>query len=593
MKIGFSLVLLSPLFTSGYAVEYVVTKGETYSTTITLAYDGDSARVEEGGILNPAVNGVEMNANNQTALNQGTISVGSIGTGILSIGGNNVITNTGQIDAQFGISSSGANAVITNSGQISITPFNGSGIYSTGTAVITNSGNIILYGSGTNGVQSSSNDSVLINSGQILGFAATHNGMLNSGSNVVMKNSGFISVDYQALSNTGDNVNIINSGTLIANDAVYVTGLDTTLTLLRGSNLQGGVTSIGGPLNLNVETGLNLLLTLDSSSNTFNNLDIQAPYVRVGKTVAVIDPTGLTLQADVTADISDTILDGIYRHRLGCCNPCGYGLWMQAIGSYRKRAHDSNRVGYDEWQGGFLAGYDTYFCGGNAALFGGISFGEAEVDEQTQKASPTTHFAGLTYENTFCNTFVGFAATLGYVNWDNNRYVMNNLAPNGVETAHFNAKGAFVSSEVSVAQPIWHSITSFTFRYAGLFLGDYHERGSSADLSVKNREIDLLTTRFELSFPYSDTCNCFCWSFEPYVGVFGRYQVGGNQVSGELLGQSIKFNQEGPRNLAALLLGFRGSQSFGCFNLFLNLECSFDNYDSSRILGEGGIGWNF
>ncbi|NGX46629.1 MAG: hypothetical protein K940chlam2_01825, partial [Chlamydiae bacterium] len=130
-------------------------------------------------------------------------------------------------------------------------------------------------------------------------------------------------------------------------------------------------------------------------------------------------------------------------------------------------------------------------------------------------------------------------------------------------------------------------------RYAGLFLGDYSEKGSLTNLSVKDREIDLLTTRFELALPYMTSRGICCWSVGPYLGVFGRYQVGGNCVDAELLGQPLHFNQGGPRNLAAFLLGFRGVQSMGCFNLFLNLEGSFDNYSSSRILGEGGIGFSF
>ncbi|MFZ0565713.1 MAG: hypothetical protein WAM28_05975, partial [Chlamydiales bacterium] len=86
--------------------------------------------------------------------------------------------------------------------------------------------------------------------------------------------------------------------------------------------------------------------------------------------------------------------------------------------------------------------------------------------------------------------------------------------------------------------------------------------------------------------------NC-CWSVEPYIGVYGRYQVGGKQVNATLLDQSLSFDPGSPHNLVAFLFGFRGVQSIGCFELFLNLEGSFDNYSSSRILGEGGIGFSF
>ncbi|NGX53624.1 MAG: hypothetical protein K1000chlam4_00338 [Chlamydiae bacterium] len=530
MKKASLLFTLLSLTASSYATDEIVQNGETRTNPITLSNDGDRAIIEEGGTLATTTNdAILMNDENQTTLNQGTIS-----------------TTSG-----VGISSHFNNAVITNNGLISTTGSAGHGIFTQG------------------------------------------------GSDRVITNSGLISTEGNnaiGIINDGVNNHIINSGTIRSAQsfALTISGTNPTLTLLRGSNLQGKVLATPS-FNLNVETGLNLALTLTQGS--FTALGISAPFVQVGQTIAVIDPTGLALQADVATDLSDTILDGIYRHRLGCCNPCGCGVWAQGIGSYRKRSQGSNHVGYDDWQEGFLLGYDTPLCGGNVGLFGGVSFGKAEVDERTQKADTISYVGGLTYEKLFCNTFLGLAVAAGYVDWDNDRFVMNNLAPGGVEKARADIDGVFVSPEATLSHrfvSLWcHPLMSFTLRYAGLFLGDYHEKGSATNLSVKDREIDLLTTRFEVTLPYSNSCGSFCWSIEPYAGAFGRYQVGGYRVHGELLGQSITFDQEGPRNLAALLLGFRGIQSFNCLNLFLNLEASFDTEDSTRVLGEGGIGWNF
>jgi len=185
----------------------------------------------------------------------------------------------------------------------------------------------------------------------------------------------------------------------------------------------------------------------------------------------------------------------------------------------------------------------------------------------------------------------------GYVDWENERFVMNHLAEGGIETAKADTGGVFLSPEVTLAHhfsslPCCPTM-SFTLRYAGLFLGNYSEKGSSTNLSVKNRAIDLLTTRFEVSLPYSASQGTHCWSIEPYLGLLGRYQLGGHHVDAELLGQSLCFNSGSPRNLVAFLVGFRGIQSFDCLNLFLNFEGSFDNDSSSRVLGEGGIGFSF
>jgi len=551
---------------------------------------------------------------NAVITNSGQIlTAGDLAPGIRNISGANevVITNSGQISttglSAFGITNSSNELVIMNSGQISTEGDNSHGISNGGDdSVITNSGQISTEGGNSHGIESLCERVVITNSGQISTTGDDAHGIFNDGgTEAVITNSGLILTkgeDADGIRNDdGADIHIINSGTIRSAQsfALNLLGTNPTLSLLRGSNLQGRVFN-DDPLNLNVETGLNLALKLDSGNAGFNDLGIEAPFIRVGDTIGVIDPTGLAMQADVVADLSDTILNGIYRHRtaFSCqCTPCGCGVWAQGIGSYRERSRNKDTVGHDNWQGGFLVGYDTPLYGGNVSLFGGVSFGEAEVDEQTQKANTTSYVGGLTYERLFCNTFLGLALAVGYVDWDNERFVMNNLASGGVEKARTDTGGVFVSPEVTLAHffsSLWCSPTmSFTLRYAGLFLGDYTEKGSLTNLSVKDREIDLLTTRFELSVPYTASRGICCWSIEPYLGVSGRYQVGGNRVDAELLGQSLSFDPGSPRNLAAFLLGFRGIQSFGCFNLFLNLEGSFDSCRSSRILGEGGIGFCF
>jgi len=627
-------------------INFVIPDGTTETTTQTLDDDGDGLLIEEGGAIVTTDIAVSMDAENQTVLNRGNIST----TGVDAVGINNegaaaeitnsgLILTTGEEDAvginnegaaaeitnsglisttgvdAVGINNEGAAAEITNSGLISTTGESAVGIFNEGAAAeITNSGLISTTGLATFGIFNVGAGAEITNSGLIstqglffavgifndgAGAEITNSGLISTtglsargisnegGSNVVITNSGLISTQGEeavGIFNEGANVHIINSGTIRSEQsfALHLSGGATpTVSLLRGSNLQGRVLVNDDDVNLNVETGLNLALTLDSTSSAgYGKLGIEAPFIILveDKTIGVIDPTGLSMQADVVADLSDTILGGIYRHK-----KCGCGVWVQGIGSYRKRSYT---VGYDNWQGGFLVGYNA----GSIGLFGGISFGEAEVDQRTQKAETTSYVAGLSYERVFCNTFLGLAIAVGYVDWDNERFVMNNLVPGGVEKARADMGGMFISPEVTLSHrfaSFWlRPSMSFTLRYAGLFLGSYKEKGSLTDLSVKEREIDLLTTRFELSVP------CFS-GVEPYVGVSGRYQVGGYRVNAELLGKSLSFNQGGPRNLVALLLGVRAVRSLGCFDIFLNLEASFDNDSSSRILGEGGVGFRF
>ncbi|MCC5832644.1 MAG: autotransporter domain-containing protein [Chlamydiales bacterium] len=553
---------------------------------------------------------------NCTIINSGTIlTTGSIGGGgINNQGANTSITNSGRIsnigsDLFVGIFSNEADVKIKNNGIITTTADGSPGILNGPlgeNSVIKNSGHILTSGNNSSdGIRTGGSNSVVNNSGTILISGNQSAGINNLGENTVITNSGHIIAtgdDLSAgiVSSAGSDVHVINSGTIRSRESfalLFQNETNPTLTLLRGSNLQGLVQVTEDLLNLNVETGLNLALTLTDVSSGFNNLGIEAPFVLLADTIAVIDPTGFTLQPDLIADLSDTILNNIYRCRLDCCGSCSCGIWAQGIGSYRKRSHDHHYVGYENLQSGFLIGYNAPFCKGLTSLFAGATFGHAEVDQQTQKADVNSYFGGLTYETCFCGTFIGLAVAAGYVDWDNARFVMNNLANGGVERAHADISGVFISPELTFAREfptIWcHPALTFTFRYAGFFPGNYQENGSIADLSVKRREIDLLTSRFEFAVPYSNQLGRCCWKIEPYVGAFGRYQVGGYKVDAELLGQSIQFDQEGRRNLVALLLGFRGIQSFGCLNLFLNVEASFDKASASRIIGQGGIGWNF
>lgn len=578
-------------------------------------------------MTNETATGINLGGTDVRGSNTGDITALDINSvGMLTEASGGVLTNSGAInmfgDNSFGIQDSGAsNMLIINRGAIFTTGASGHGVslrganqtmVNTGSIVTTNTqadgirsivganqvvdnrGTIVTFGGGGDAILVAGITPTAFNSGTIITSGGGAHGLRSGAAGAILVNSGLVSVSGPiadgVFSVTANNV-LTNSGTIrSSNYAINFSGADSTVNLLRGSSLQGAVRSVN-PLNLNVETGLNLALTIEGD---FAALGIDAPFAQVGSVVGVVDPTGLSLQADVLADLSDTILDGIYRQRIGCCTSCGCGAWIQGVGSYRKRSHNDGVIGYHNSQGGFLLGY-----GGNQlGIFGGATFGRAEVDKKTQTAVINTYLGGVTYEGRFGDTYFGAALALGYVDWGNYRYVMNNLAPGGVETAKASVDGLFVSPELTVARQIGMFfckplITSFTLRYAGLFLGDYEEKGSLTNFSVRDREVDLLTTRFEAALPFDQTWGECCRSLEPYVGLFGRYQVGGTHIQGELLGQSLEFGQFGPNNLVAFFLGFRGVQSIGCLDLTLNLEGSFDNERGSRILGEGGLAWRF
>lgn len=552
--------------------------------------------INSAGMLTEASGGILINSGGINMLGDDSVGIQDTNASAsMLIANHGAIFTTGE--SGHGVSIRGNNQTTVNTGSIVTTNTQADGIRSIVgvNQVVDNRGTIVTFGDGGDAILVSGTNPTGLNSGTIITSGTEAHGLRSGAASAILVNSGLVSVSGPTadgvFSVTADNV-LTNSGTIrSSNFAINFSGTGSTVNLLRGSNLQGAIRSVN-PLNLNVETGLNLALTIQGD---FAALGIEAPFVQLGSVVGVVDPTGLSLQADVLADLSDTILDGIYRYRIGNCGPsCGCGAWVQGIGSDRKRSHNTGVIGYHNSQGGFLIGYG----GSQLGLFGGATFGRVEVDRKTQTADINTYLGGVTYEGRFCDNYVGAALALGYVDWSNDRYVMNNLAPGGVETAKASIDGFFVSPELTLARPFGSFfskplILSVTLRYAGLFLGDYEEEGSLTNFSVKDREVDLLTTRFEAALPFDQTWTECCRSLEPYVGLLGRYQVGGTHIQGELLGQSLEFSQWGPNNLVAFLLGFRGIQSIGCLDVTLNLEGSFDHERGSRILGEGGLAWRF
>ncbi len=588
-----------------YGVTVIVKSGETETTPITLPDDGDQALVQGRGTLMTTAVAIAMNGDNQRSENQGTISTDGVGAhAIQSLSGLNAqLRNNGFIEtvgsASFGLSVGGANARLENFGSILTTGDFSAGLRSDGTnTLVTNTGVVSTTGDNADAILVNLAGASVLNAGLVSTIGMTSDGVSIDGSGISVRNTGVITATGTGSFGIEGSVNatdlvLANSGTIQGTAAaITMQGTNPTLNLLKGSNLQGLI-EVGNPLNLGVETGLNLALTLNSGS--YGSVAISAPSVQVGAVVGVIDPTGLALQTDVVADFSDAVLGSIYRHRLGgCCDPCGCGVWIQGIGSTRHRGELSDSVAYDNGQGGVLFGSSAPLCAGYAGFFLGATYGQATVNMHTQKIDLNNYVAGFTYETLLCNTYIGMALALGYLDWQSSRYVQNNLAPGGVDRAHVDLDAFFVSPEITLAHVFngwWcQPVLSLTLRYAGAFFGDYTESGSLTNLSVRSREVDLITTRFEAAVPYS--CTCF-WDLEPYMGLLGRYQVGGCEVNGSLLGESLRFDQPGAENLAAFLIGFRSSVSCVCFDLFVNIEASFDTQSSTRFLGEGGIGYAF
>ena len=569
----------------------IITRGANNARGITGNSSRDLVMINTGTISTIGTNSIAINSNfsrDSFLVNSGSLFVSNTNSRGMNLNSSrdSIMINIGSIVSIGGVRADGMRinnslaSIAENSGTIFTTGNDAEGIIVEGNSSfsqITNTGLIVTEGQGGQGI------------------------VVASADNVIVKNGGVITVSNFntaaiLINNDADNVQFINSGTLRSINGLamnFATNVNNpTLTLLRGSRIQGAINTNVDPLNVNVESGLNLGFAV--ANQGLGNLNIGAPFAVLGNFVGVIDPAGLALQSDVLADLSDTFLNGIYRHKT-TCNP-GSGPWMQGIGSYRQRSK-TDVVGYSNRLGGFLGGYDLPFLGGYANLFGGIACGNAEVNQQTQQVKTTSYVGGIAFERFLARTFVGLAILAGQVDWDNTRYVMNNLAPSGVDTARAKTEGVVVSPEITVARLFnvrrFRPIATATVRYAGLFLNRMSETGSATNLTVQGRDIDLITARGELALPFGSGGGASCLNVQPYVGASGRFQLRGEQIQAELLGQPLSFDAGSPQNLGAVLVGFRGNQAFRGFNFVLNVEASYDGCNSARVMGEGGLGLTF
>ncbi len=303
-------------------------------------------------------------------------------------------------------------------------------------------------------------------------------------------------------------------------------------------------------------------------------------------TLFAIPKAPFASQSDLVADLSDSVLNGIYHHRLnGVRYPCERNFWVDGFGSYRERQSDSNRSQYENGFGGILAGYNyALSCDSYFNFFVGGSYGQLDVKNESYYDTYSLLF-GMTWEH-FCeDSFVGFAFTGGYLKED------RHFKPNPGITVHEQPRGVFLSPELTYAREVncfcMNPVFTSTLRYAGFFARDYEYRDILGTLDVQDRTIQMITLRGEFASPCRSTC------FEPYVGIAGRFQFDGNHLSGTLLTDHQSFSDGLDNTIVYGFIGVRFNKQCGCFDLQGNVEGSYDTDDSWRVLGELHLGYGY
>lgn len=249
------------------AADFIIESGQTVNTTQVLTDPGDQGLIEQGGTINVSgVSGVELLNENQRVVNKGVIQTFE-GFGIFS----QVGANNSRVENDGSIQTAGADAM---------------GIFNIALQVkAVNNGSIITQGVNSYGMYNANGDNVIfINNGLISTQQQDATGILNAlGENFEVYNDGTIQTQgnyaHGILDNLGNNPRItnnglihtrglnsygiylfnelnphvINSGTIISDQtyAIYISSaINPTLTLRKGSNLQGDVGSLNDQLNL-------------------------------------------------------------------------------------------------------------------------------------------------------------------------------------------------------------------------------------------------------------------------------------------------------------------------------------------------------
>jgi autotransporter-like protein len=561
------------------AADLTVNSGQTLTTTQDIG-TGSTVLIEKGAVIEiPASKNDDAitGTNNNTVINYGRISSLGSGPGI-HVESENSIINYGTIEtsAQSSLVTSedaldihgGGNSVV-NWGLIRVyDSINGYGVHIAdgNESTLTNHGTIATTGKGSNAVHAETTGNRIINHGTIITSGTLADGV------------------YITDGNT-----LINSGTLIStyDDAIHMNGTNSEIYLLAGSAVYGGLDlHDSSNHSFDIGNGLNAMLTfenyLPAHINTNGMPSVTDP---TDLQLAVVDPTGFAMAEDLLVDISDQAFDAV-RSRLrprqeefaANIDPSpaimpaadvyptsidgrGPAAWASVIGSWRQQSAAGITWSGEQQLKGMTAGVDLNWTPSlRVGAFAGAAKAELSVDDEAQEIDTDNFWGGAYVGGELGDYQLELAALAGWQSNDSVRRMVDNTVSGGVDYANANYDGFFVSPQASISrnwnfagQPI---NSTLTLRYSGLFLEDYEEEGSNADLTVEARDVHLLTARGEIA-------RLFVLPHMPeglqLVAVGGgdvRYTFG-DEVAAVLLDQNISFD---PDDRSITLSGFGGGK---------------------------------
>lgn len=182
--------------------------------------------------------------------------------------------------------------------------------------------------------------------------------------------------------------------------------------------------------------------------------------------------------------------------------------WTRVFGGQSKHASQkSTSLGYEQDYYGFSLGYEQDINTTRIGLIGGLV--KSDTDGKNSFATEADHYFLGAYAHYKLTSYNNISTSLigGYVDYDNERVVLNNI--NGIERANSDFNSGFLSPSVTLNSAytltqdleIRHSVTA---TYSIAWLDDYYESGTTnSNLTMDDRTLSAITLRTQIALGYA------------------------------------------------------------------------------------------
>lgn len=498
-----------------------------------------------------------------------TVAPGATVTGVYGVRfGSGSVTNFGSITGtgHTGIGALSTTVTVINSGTITGGSF---GIFSNGSANVTNSGTIIGE-NGTamwfNAVGGPQSDSLTILPGARFG------GLIDFG-------GGADTVNFAAPGNWVLNVANFNAAlsavTTLGNPYLVTANQIVVVNLSGFGAMNRAVMDITGwiasvlpdtPVFEPVQSGAAAFAAIESAAprfdDAFANFPSALPYA----------PTPV-FKGGTMSDAH------------------GNSFWAKGFGGRREQDTDNSFIGSVTQGFGGAFGFDGQITTNTrlGVLFGG-SRNETNLELNAGETGTDTLFGGVYSRTFFGANFLDLAVIGGKLENDSKRNIGGGLA---METANASYDGWFVNPMLTLGHrfALPHNLTltpALKLRYVAAHFDGYTESGSSANLTVADRDFQAWEERAELTLASVQHFGDSRIVMRGTIGALAQQRTGDSTVNIALVGQNFIAATPDKDNVFGLYGGAGFDWQTGNVALFASGEVTGTSDNTVAFAGKGG-----